>query len=107
MINSLCQHVPDIAVAGPVVERLVATFETKDDLKDISFVKRWMDDPKFYQLSICRYDGSKDLMVELDEGKWWWVVGYLEHDVPELPSWKPPKPISAPDHANILDPSTR
>ena len=70
-------------------------FQNQQELLNISFVKSWAKYPDFYRYSISNnenYGGKAMLMAELDGGKKWYVIGYLnEEDVRalELPEWKP------------------
>ena len=59
-------------------------FNDLEELLNQNYIKSWSNNPKFY-----RYSLSDDmLMCELDDGKAWWILGYIEH--PEqltLPRW--------------------
>lgn len=84
----LIQHIPGFARGYPVEEHLVAHVVNAEYLKEVSFVNKWTKHKEFYQLSIARGCGTYELMVELQEGREWWVLGFLDRDVPELPTWK-------------------
>jgi len=49
-------------------------YETKEDLLELDFIKRWAEDPEFYKFS---YDDNH-LLAELREGYSWYVVATVE-----------------------------
>lgn len=69
-------------------ENKVVEFTTNEELFNIDFVKRFSENPKFYRYSVS----DNKLMCELDEGKDWYVIGFIEGDV-DLPVWKKADPI--------------
>ncbi len=90
MNNKIKQHRPAYFTG---FETLEVEFDSLDSLLDIDWVKNfkkcWESDT-FYRFSICREDNYKHkLMAELNSGKKWWVVGFIEADIPELPTWSP------------------
>lgn len=87
-MNKLTEYIPGMSINGPIVERIVATFEESDDLKSISFVRNRIDIKGFHRLSISRDREPFTLMVEYDRGKTWFVLGFLENDIKDLPEWK-------------------
>src|ERR1700722_13496695 len=57
----------------------VFTFDTIDQLEKASFISRWMNNEKFYQLSISPSNmGQKTLMVELTDNSFW-AIGYIKN----------------------------
>lgn len=88
MINKLTEHIPAFSSALPVAEHIVVDF-VEGYLTQISFVKKWIEAPQFYRLSVDDSNKRYLLMAEFYEGKTWWVVGFLENDIAGLPRWKP------------------
>lgn len=86
----LREYISSICINGPVVEYACADIagEVFENLKSVSFVKRHMSIEGFYRLSMVRSDGKRTLMAEYNEGKSWYVIGFFDKDVPELPEWK-------------------
>lgn len=80
-MNKIKQHIPGY-VAG--VKRRVAEFETLEQLLDIPWVKLMKDRPGFHRFSLS---GDR-LMAEFQQGRLWFVVGYLDEPVEGLPVWK-------------------
>jgi hypothetical protein len=97
------QHIPGF-IEGATPKRAEAA--TIHELLAEPWLKSWEDgdliakrDPAtgetavslrpFYRWSVAR-DGHPMLMAELDEGRHWWVVGYLETDGEpiDLPEWQ-------------------
>ncbi len=65
-----------------------------DALLELPCVRAWAEDiaPPFYRFSLARPEGLEDgtalLMAEMDEGREWYVVGYLQSDEDiDLPIW--------------------
>lgn len=87
-MNQIRQHIPGF-VDG--IEPAEATFSTLDELLSVPFVARFREivDPgkPFHRFSYSE-DGNL-LMAEYDEGRSWWVVGYLREAVDGLPNWEP------------------
>lgn len=95
------QHIPSFVTGADSKE---IEFKTVEELLDIDWIKSWAEPTdengrKFYRWSIdhCNVSNSYDirntLMIEKDEGTWWWVVGYLDNDATaylktKLPEWK-------------------
>ena len=61
-----------------------------EELKEIPFIKRWINSEKFYRLSISRSDKDQALlMCELNEGQEFWAIAFLtQHEGFDLPIWK-------------------
>jgi hypothetical protein len=85
--NRIVQHVPAFVDAEP--QR--AEFDTLDELLAVPWVAQWQD-PKTTGHQFCRFCISEELLiVEADEGRWWWVVGRLSHpERVQLPPWRGP-----------------
>lgn len=87
-MNKIKQYRPAFFTGFP--DLLEIEFDTVDELLAIPFVASWQTDPEFYKFSICGRDGygkMLTLICEQDEGASWWVVGFLDSDVPSLPAW--------------------
>jgi hypothetical protein len=91
MMGTIKQHIPNF-VSG--FDPVIQNFKTLEELLDIDFVKQWSADEDFHQFSIGPYDSRWHLMAEQNNGKRWWVVGYIigiVRDELNLPDWKPKK----------------
>ena len=87
-MNKIRQHRPSYFSGFKDLE---VEFDSADALLEIPWVKNFAgawDGDTFHRFSISRDKYSKMLICELNDGKKWWVIGYLEHDVPTLPTWK-------------------
>jgi hypothetical protein len=75
-----------------------ATFETKEQLFEIPWIKRFRERQGFHQFSVS----GDALMAEYACGKEWWVCGFLKHPVFTLPVWTTPwtNPNVRPDTKN-------
>lgn len=92
MTATIRQHIPNfVSGFNPAIEE----FKTLDELLNLDFVKRFSDgDPNFYRFSVKDYVTRVHLMAEYDEGRTWWVVGYINgiaKDDIGLPQWIPNK----------------
>lgn len=81
-MNQIKQHRPAFFEGW---ENEVVDFESKDDLLAIPFVSNFATQPGFHQFSF----GNNLLMAEYQEGRKWWVVGYLKEPVAGLSEWVP------------------
>jgi len=63
-------------------ENAIAEFNTTDDLRAIPFVQQHTKGDGHHRLSLT---DDNTLMAESDEGKRWFVVGFIEGGRPELP----------------------
>jgi hypothetical protein len=92
VMGTIKQHIPNF-VSG--FDPVTTEFETLDELLSLDFVKRFNDgDNSFYRFSVNDYSTRVHLMAEYDEGRKWWVVGYIygiAKDDIGLPQWKPNK----------------
>jgi len=78
------------------------TFETLEELLSSEYVRRFatsIPTSTFYRFSLCEitphYHGDKfdtSLMVEYNNGEFWWCVGHIDHGKNlALPRWEPSK----------------
>ena len=84
-------------------ENLVQSFSCLKDLLNIAWVDSFrklpngQNKPNFHRFSISKYSDHPGyeytLMAEYDDGKTWWVIGYLDENeiIKELPIWEVPK----------------
>jgi hypothetical protein len=84
-MSTITQHRPAY-VTG--FENEVVAFTTTAELLAIAFVAGFRSLDGFYRYSVSR-NRQLMLMAELDGGRKWWVVGYLDTDCPDLPDWQP------------------
>lgn len=68
------------------------TFSSLDDLLEIDFVKSHTRQAGFYRYSLNRSSGTvrNPLLAEYQNGKKWFVIGFIEGDISllDLPDWK-------------------
>ena len=71
----------------------VAEWTTLAELLAIPFVADWREDPGFDHYAFCLVIDRWILMAILDEGKRWYVLGYLDQLPQEdgLIMWTPPE----------------
>lgn len=90
------RHIPNCCRDGcdPLPEPV--EFNDLQELMDIDFVKQWSENPTFFRYSISvekvLYHDTL-LMAEMEEGKSWWVIGYLSGENIEdmqFPHWHAP-----------------
>lgn len=83
-MNSIKRHLPRY-IAERIPQQPVE-FTTTEELLAVEFVRTWTTYHRFYRF--CLNTPGKMLMVELDEGRMWVVVGHLaETSGIELPEW--------------------
>lgn len=81
------QHIPDF-VSG--FEPQVATFANRAELDAIPCVAANIAAPGFYRLSVSHNPRGHDLlMAEFDDGRRWYVVGYVDAAIGWLSAWEP------------------
>lgn len=69
-------------------QRTIHQFETMEEFLEIDWIKSQLNFPNFYRFSVSK----ENLMLELNEGKEWWVIGIFEtRDSLDLPKWVCPK----------------
>lgn len=71
-MNGFTQHIPGFVSVETPPQRV--PFKTTEDLLNIDTVVRFSKDPKFSHFAIS----DNCLMAIYDEGRKWWVVGYLD-----------------------------
>jgi len=67
-------------------------FNSLDELLQIEWVASWTEYEDFYRFSICKHSRDKHpytLIVELNEGFKWLVIGFIDNDsyIDKLPNW--------------------
>lgn len=85
-MSKIRQYIPSFVDTEPIYEE----FNSLEELKDISFVNRYLNLSNFYQLSQIQYDGEEviHLIAEYDKGSSWKVIGFVTTEKPlELPKW--------------------
>lgn len=85
-MNTIKQHRPAYFTG---FNNEVVSFTTTDELLAIPFVAGFRDLDGFHRHSVSRDGVRLMLMAELNDGRKWWVIGYLDEDCPDLPTWKP------------------
>lgn len=87
------QHIPNDVYYS--VNPLIHEAYDIEGLLNIDWINKWKDDPDFYRFSLCFDKPSTYLMVELKEGKEWWVVGYINDLIKDhnLPIWQQRKDV--------------
>lgn len=88
---TLRQHIPDYFEGAEPQE---ITGDTIDLLLQPDWVQYWTRYPEFHRFSVAVHGRGDQplLMAELQHGKLWWVIGYLEGYDGGLPEWAPWKP---------------
>lgn len=69
--------------------RLEAKVGTVAELLDVEWIKAWQNATGFFRFSRAHSGRFRMLVVERDEGTWWWVVAELKGEIEELPLWEP------------------
>jgi hypothetical protein len=70
------QHIPDIPeLKDKGVEAQNSRFSSCQELLALPWVAQWKKQNKFHRW--CRSDRGDMLMVENEDGTWWWVVAYV------------------------------
>lgn len=77
--NRIVEHIPNFASG---FEPRCVGFDTLEELMEIPWVKSWKEAPQFH-----RYSADSYLMVEREDGYWWWAIGKLRNPV-GLPKWE-------------------
>ena len=85
--STITQHRPAYFTG---FENEVVHFTTAEDLLRIPFVANFRTLEQFHRYSLWIEDGRPvGLMAECDEGRRWFVVGFIKGQPPSLPTWKP------------------
>lgn len=80
-MNTIRQHIPAfVEIDGGLRS---SDFSSIEELKEISWVKKWADDRDFHQFSVS----DNYLIAEFRGGRDWWVVGHLSNPETSLPLW--------------------
>jgi len=96
-MNSITQQIPGLVDCKT---RGFVKFASLQSLLKIPWITIYTEMDRFHRFSIARIPHSGvlhgigetcqfELMLELDKGKEYYVIGYLKNDVPELPAWSP------------------
>lgn len=86
MTNSIKQYIPAMVETNEAPT--VMPFDTPEELSAIPFVAAFTAMPNFHRFSVSPRIGARALLIaEYHGGAEWWVVGYLEQPVSELPMW--------------------
>lgn len=84
-MNSVTRYFPAFCDVDDS-ERVEVDFSTLDEMKEIPWLKKWTEGKEF---SYFAQSGTY-LMAILNDGREWWVAGFLKHPVDGLPQWKAP-----------------
>lgn len=76
----ITQHIPNYCSG---CEGKIAEFSNPEEFKKIEWLKHWYEEENFYRFSVS----ENRLMVELNEGYDWWVIGYMDKSAEWLPKW--------------------
>ena len=68
------QHIPDMVELKDVKPQ-IAQYSCLEQLLDLPWVKQWKKQNNFHRF--CRSDRGDLLMVESEDGTWWWVVAIV------------------------------
>lgn len=78
--NAFKQHIPNFVSVDEYPDWI--EFDTLDELLDIGTVRTWRDDHGYFLAQ------SDECLISVrDDGKRWFVVGYLRARVEGLPEW--------------------
>ena len=80
-MNQITQHIPAFVDTDEPPEQV--TFSTLEALRAVLFVKHFVDSEGFVRLSVA----GNALMAESNNGRTWWVIGFLKSPVDGLPDW--------------------
>jgi hypothetical protein len=70
--------------------KTIHCFETMEEFLEIDWIKSKVNEQDFYRFSVS----GNNLMLELKEGREWWVIGIFEtRDSLELPKLVCPKDL--------------
>lgn len=83
----ITQHIPGFVQTDAAPD--TAEYTSTETLMAAPFVKRWATvKPRFHRFSLSRDHMPRPyLMAEFDEGREWWVVGFMDGDLPDMPEW--------------------
>jgi hypothetical protein len=88
------QHVPNFVEQRPGHHYEDGEFNTQEELLAFPAIARWaqpFDGKPFHRWSMALETNRTLLMAEYDEGRHWWVVGFITDGREELtlPQWEP------------------
>ena len=65
-------------------------FNSKEELLSVPWINGLTKSDSFHRLSVSRRTGRPILMLELDEGREFWAIGFIEGegDLSWLPNWE-------------------
>jgi hypothetical protein len=70
------QHIPKIPeLEGKDIQPQMAQYSNLEQLLELPWVAQWRKQAKFHRF--CRSDRGDLLMVENEDGTWWWVVAMV------------------------------
>lgn len=82
--NKFIQHMPSYVEA----DRFEYAFDKQEELLNHPWIKEWSKDEGFHRYSLS----NQLLIAEFEQGKKWWVLGYIKHpEYIDLPVWEPKK----------------
>jgi hypothetical protein len=85
------QHIPGFAFDPRDEAPPVVSVATVAELLEVRWIKSWRDHPKFWRYALSRdyAPAAHLLMAELEAGREWWVLAYVNKDpaLDELPTW--------------------
>ena len=77
------QHIPDMVELKDVKPQM-AQYSSLQQLLELPWVAQWKNQKKFHRF--CRSDRGDLLMVENEDGTWWWTVAIvMAKTINELP----------------------
>lgn len=76
-MNSIRRYFPN-CIDVDESDRITVQFDTKEELLGIPFVKRWAENPDFFQYAVSIDTLDIFLMAQFKDGYEWWVIGVLE-----------------------------
>jgi hypothetical protein len=85
------QHVPNF-VDIDEDQKEAGEFHSQEELLAHPWIASWAQEKGFFRYSLSPQGRGYEthLMAEFDEGKKWWVLGYLsDTEGLSLPKWKP------------------
>ena len=68
------QHIPDVEELKGVQPQM-SQYSCVEQLLELPWVSQWRKQDKFHRF--CRSDTGELLMVENEDGTWWWVVAIV------------------------------
>lgn len=75
------EHIPAFVDTDDPPEQ--ATFSNTNELLEIDWVKSYTEWPEFH--NFCQHKDGRSLMIENEDGTWWWVVAKVTKGSLNLP----------------------